>query len=168
MHQRVSTTEENFTSRALQTPAFSGATSKFQSISPSAPYLSFSHSFAFLKWPQSSCDSSVQVRKNPETETHKSFVRAQWAGMHARQNQVLLLVHSLDSHLRRRTPRKEHNSPRALLGHDINHLLCKLLPPFLLMAVGLVRLDGQARVQKQDSVIRPWCEQTSVFRWCFE
>jgi len=32
------------------------------------------------------------------------------------------------------------------------------------MTVGLVCLDRKAGVQQQHSVIRPWCEQTSILR----
>lgn len=101
----------------------------------------------------------------PDSSTYESLVRTQWTGMHALQHQMLLLVNALDSLLSRTAPCKKHNSACSSLSHHFNHLLCELLPSFLLVAVGFVRSHSQASVQEQHSIVGPWREQTSILWW---
>ena len=136
--------------RANHTPASSAGTSKFQSIPPSSPYLCLSHSLVFWKCPHSNCSFSVSF---PEWTrdcaiTYKSSSSTQWAGMHALQNTMSLLVNLGTSSLRGFSPSQENYPTSSLLGNDVDDSLGELLPPLFCMAVCFMSSYGQARVQK--------------------
>ena len=83
--------------------------------------------------------------------------------MHALQHAMLRLrLDPLHPILRRHPPRQEHHPLRPHLGHRVNHLLRKLLPPMIRMAVRLVRPHRQARVEHQHAPIRPRSQQPAV------
>jgi len=88
--------------------------------------------------------------------------------MHGLEHEMPLLVHLFHPLRGRTSPRQIHNTPCAPLSYDIDHLLRELLPPLVLVAVGLVRLDGQTSIEEQDSSVRPRREQTAVLGWGLE
>lgn len=84
--------------------------------------------------------------------------------MHTFQHQMLRPFDASTPLLCRRAPGQEHHTSRALRHDRINHLLCKAFPALVCMGVGLVRTNGQARVQEQHSAVGPGGEQATVFR----
>jgi hypothetical protein len=68
----------------------------------------------------------------------------------------------------RRAPGQKDNTASALLADQINDLLCKLLPAFTGMRVGLMGAHGKTSIQQQHAAISPGCEQASLVRRRFE
>ena len=103
-----------------------------------------------------------------ETGTHESPKRTQRARMHALQHAMPDPIHLGHPPSRRGTPRQKHHPVRPLLRHNINHLLCKLLPTVISMTERLVRPRRQTGIQEQYATVCPGGEQASVLGRRFE
>jgi hypothetical protein len=88
--------------------------------------------------------------------------------VNALEHIVLGAVDTCTALLCRRAPGQKDNTASALLADKIDDLLCKLLPAFTGMRVGLVGAHSEAGIQQQYAAISPRCEQTSLVRWRFE
>ena len=109
-----------------------------------------------------------QNKTQEEEKTHKPPRRAQRAGMHTLQHAMPHPIHLAHPLRRRRPPRQKHDPVRPPPRHDVNHLLRKLLPAAVGVAVGLVRAHRQARVEQQDAAVRPGGQQAAFFGRRFE
>ena len=85
--------------------------------------------------------------------------------MHALQNTMPNAIHFGNSFCGRSTPRQKDYTSSLLLDDSVNDFLRKFLPSFARMAVRLVCPHRQTRIQKQDSSVRPRCEETTTVRW---
>lgn len=98
--------------------------------------------------------------------TYEASRGAQWTRVHALQNTMAHPIHLADPLRRGRAPCQEYDAPRTLFGHNVDHLLRQLLPPFVAMAVGLVCPHSQTCVQQQHASVRPGGQETTAIgRW---
>jgi hypothetical protein len=95
-------------------------------------------------------------------------MRAQRTGMYGLQNAMLLFVDLGHSGSSRSAPSKENHAVGSNSSDEIDHLLCKLLPALVGMAVGLVGTNGEASVEHQDTTLGPRYEEPSLIGWCLE
>lgn len=134
------------------------------------PYFASSHSFVFMKCPQSNY-TLLDCLITLQPSTYRSVLLSQWAWMNTLQNKMPLLVHlfyTFDPLLSGRSPRQEHHAIRPLLCHDIDHLLCEDLPPLFRVRVRFVFPNCEASVQHQDTAVCPRGQQTAPSRRLLE
>jgi len=96
--------------------------------------------------------------------TYKAPRRTQRARMHALQHKMLIHRDALHPVLRRRPPSQEHYTIRPDLRHGVDNLLRQQLPALAGVRVCLVLADSKARVQQQDTAVRPGREETTLVR----
>jgi hypothetical protein len=74
--------------------------------------------------------------------------------VHVAQNQVFFSVYHFCLIVRLLAPQHEHDAG-CLLVNCTNHIVCKLLPPFLLMTITLASLDCQNSIEQEHTLSSP-------------
>lgn len=65
--------------------------------------------------------------------------------------------------LRRFAPSQEHDAVAPLFGDDLENAFREAFPALLLVRVRLVRLNGEAGIEKEDTAVGPGSEEAAVF-----
>jgi hypothetical protein len=85
--------------------------------------------------------------------------------MHALEHQMSRrLLNRQRPLLRRRAPAQKHDAALAHAHDGVDDALGEALPAFVRVAVGLVRLHRQTRVEQQDAAVGPGRQQAAVVR----
>lgn len=106
------------------------------------------------------CGSEDEVLLlHDKANTEISEVWPEWKATPEEAARATHLVHLGDALRGPRTP-SQHNHPLALrpvlagtgmLVDELDHLVCEVFPPAVRVRAGLVRRDGERRVEKQDA-----------------
>jgi hypothetical protein len=94
--------------------------------------------------------------------TYEASRRAERTWMYALENEMFVRWDALGPVLCRCAPGEKDDTSGAYFRHGVNYLLREQLPALAGMRVRIPFSDSEAGVQKQNTTVCPWCEETTL------